>query len=131
MGRFVSAVIGFALSNGSPAFFTQMLRVPLKGLMKAMYWPSGEICAPEISGSPKNSSRSMTGGTTAGFVAGCAAGFAAGVAAACAAACASAGWAGAATASASASQTARVRDAPEVRRRETMEAVRSGMHSLR
>jgi hypothetical protein len=31
-------------------------------LMKAMYCPSGESCAPVISGFPKNSSRSSTGG---------------------------------------------------------------------
>src|SRR5947209_2544915 len=30
--------------------------------MKAMNLPSGESCAPEISGSPKNSSRSINGG---------------------------------------------------------------------
>src|SRR6266571_5515036 len=62
MGRVVSAVIGLAESNGSSVRLTQMLRVPLKGLTKAMNLPSGEICAPEISGSPKNSSRSITGG---------------------------------------------------------------------
>src|SRR5688500_19755124 len=39
-----------------------MLREPLNGLMKAMNAPSGEICAPAISGSPKNSSRSISGG---------------------------------------------------------------------
>src|SRR5262245_40281847 len=30
--------------------------------MKARYWPSGDSCAPEISGLPKNSSRSRIGG---------------------------------------------------------------------
>src|ERR1051325_11110879 len=42
-----------------------MLRVPLNGLTKAMYVPSGEIWAPAISGSPKNASRSITGGVCA------------------------------------------------------------------
>src|SRR6266516_1022625 len=60
-GRAVSAVRGLALSKGSSVVLTQMLRVPLNGLMKAMNLPSGEICAPEISGSPKNRSRSMSG----------------------------------------------------------------------
>ena len=62
MGRFVSAVTGFAALKGSWVFLTQMLRVLLSGFRKAMYFPSGEICAPEISGSPKSNSRSMTGG---------------------------------------------------------------------
>ena len=62
IGRAVSAVIGRAFSNGSSVVLTQMLRVPLNGLTKAMNLPSGEIWAPEISGSPKNDSRSMTGG---------------------------------------------------------------------
>src|SRR5437867_11891408 len=65
MGRFVSAVTGFAALKGSSVFLTQMLRVLLSGLRKAMYFPSGEICAPEISGSPKNNSRSMIGGCCA------------------------------------------------------------------
>src|SRR6266852_1387557 len=62
IGRVVSAVIGFALSKGSSVRLTQTLRVPFKGLIKAMNLPSGEICAPEISGSPKKSSRSINGG---------------------------------------------------------------------
>src|ERR1041384_4688871 len=65
MGRLVSAVTGFAALKGSSVFLTQMLRVLLSGLRKAMYFPSGEICAPEISGSPKNNSRSMSGGRCA------------------------------------------------------------------
>src|SRR5215211_488332 len=65
MGRLVSAVTGFAFVNGSAVFFTQTLRVPLKGLIKAMKAPSGEICAPTISGSPKNNSRSIIGGLCA------------------------------------------------------------------
>src|SRR2546425_2115128 len=65
IGRLVSAVIAFAWSNGSFVPFTQMLRVPLNGLRNAMYWPSGEICAPAISGSPKKRSRSMIGGKPA------------------------------------------------------------------
>src|SRR5438093_13702610 len=65
MGRFVSAVTGFAALNGSPVFLNQMLRVLLSGLRKATNFPSGEICAPEISGSPKNNSRSMIGGCCA------------------------------------------------------------------
>src|SRR5687768_605415 len=67
MGRFVSAVTGLAVSNGSSVRFTQMLRVPFKGLMKAIYFPSGEICAPEISGSPKNNSRSIRAGCALGW----------------------------------------------------------------
>ena len=62
IGRVVSAVIGFALSKDSSVPLTQTLRVPLNGLIKAMNLPSGEICAPEISGSPKKSSRSIMGG---------------------------------------------------------------------
>src|SRR6266536_5385502 len=65
-GRVVSAVRGLALSKGSSVVLTQTLRVPLNGLMKAMNLPSGEICAPEISGSPKKSSRSITGGKPLG-----------------------------------------------------------------
>src|ERR1044072_5406672 len=65
IGRFVSAVSGFALLNGSAVFFTQTLRVPLNGLINAMNAPSGEIWAPAISGSPKNSSRSIIGGLCA------------------------------------------------------------------
>src|SRR5712691_2930934 len=55
--------MGLAVSKASSVRFTQMLRVPLNGLMKAMNLPSGEICAPEISGSPKNNSRSIKGGS--------------------------------------------------------------------
>src|SRR5437867_12494341 len=62
IGRAVSAVIGRAFSNGSSVVLTQMLRVPLNGFTKAMNLPSGEIWAPEISGSPKKSSRSISGG---------------------------------------------------------------------
>src|SRR6185437_11151496 len=65
IGRLVSAVIGFALVNGSAVFFTQMFRVPLNGLRNAMSAPSGEICAPAISGSPNKSSRSIMGGLCA------------------------------------------------------------------
>src|SRR5215471_14587558 len=36
-----------------------------------MNLPSGEICAPEISGSPKNSSRSSSGGWPVDFFAAC------------------------------------------------------------
>src|SRR2546428_4840344 len=62
IGRVVSAVIGLALSKDSSVRLTQTLRVPFRGLIKAMNLPSGEICAPEISGSPKKSSRSIMGG---------------------------------------------------------------------
>src|SRR5215468_7714208 len=61
IGRVVSAVIGFAVSKGSSVRLTQMLRVSLNGLMKAMNLPSGEIRAALISGSPKINSRSMIG----------------------------------------------------------------------
>src|SRR5258705_12327227 len=61
-GRLLSLVMGLAASNGSSVRFTQILRVPLKGFTKLMNFPSGEICAPEISGSPKNNSRSISGG---------------------------------------------------------------------
>src|SRR3989442_13719412 len=62
MGRFVSLVTGFALSKGSSVRFTQMFRVLLSGFRKAMNLPSGDNEAPEISGSPKKSSRSIIGG---------------------------------------------------------------------
>src|SRR6266853_3749415 len=62
MGRVVSAVSGFAESKGASVALIQILRVPLNGLIKAMNLPSGEICAPAISGSPKNNSRSISGG---------------------------------------------------------------------
>src|SRR5579863_8226796 len=39
-----------------------MLRVSFQGFMKAIYFPLGESCAPEISGLPKSNSRSMMGG---------------------------------------------------------------------
>jgi len=66
IGRVVSAVIGFAASKGSSVRLTQTFRVPLNGFTNAMNFPSGEIWAPEISGSPKNSSRSIIGGCPAG-----------------------------------------------------------------
>src|SRR5258708_10489715 len=62
MGRFVSVVTSQAQLNGAWDFFTHRLRVSFQGLMKAMYLPSGEICAPVISGFPNNSSRSMRAG---------------------------------------------------------------------
>src|SRR5690349_22539420 len=62
-GRFVSLVMSLAAVQGSLTRFTQMLRVSLYGLRNEMYLPSGDICAPEISGLPKNSSRSMSGGS--------------------------------------------------------------------
>jgi hypothetical protein len=62
IGRVLSLVTGLAESNGSSVRLTQTLRVPLNGFTKAMNLPSGEICAPEISGSPKKSSRSISGG---------------------------------------------------------------------
>src|SRR6185436_19716386 len=61
IGRFGSLVTRCALSNGSAAFFTQTFRVSFHGLRNAMYCPSGEICAPAISGLPKKSSRSIRG----------------------------------------------------------------------
>src|SRR5437588_10801740 len=67
IGRVVSAVIGFALSKESSVLLTQTFRVPLNGLIKAMNLPSGEICAPEISGSPKKSSRSNMGDSPVGW----------------------------------------------------------------
>ena len=70
MGRFVSAVTRRAASKGSAVFLTQMLRVSLHGLRKATYWPSGESWAPAISGLPKKSSRSRSGGGAAGGRAG-------------------------------------------------------------
>src|SRR5689334_3493221 len=62
-GRLVSLVMSLAAVQGSLTRFTQMLRVSLYGLRNEMYLPSGDICAPEISGLPKNSSRSMSGGS--------------------------------------------------------------------
>src|SRR5712692_4946741 len=63
MGRLVSALMGFALSKGSSRRLTQMLRVPSSGFKNEIQLPSGESCAPEISGSPNSSSRSMIGGS--------------------------------------------------------------------
>src|SRR5580692_2748984 len=65
-GRAVSVVIRRAELNGSAICFTQMLRVSFQGLRKARYLPSGESWAPDISGSPKSSSRSMIGGRATG-----------------------------------------------------------------
>src|SRR5260370_39874280 len=62
IGRLVSVVRRRAAEKGSSVFFTQMLRVSFHGFWNAMYLPSGEICAPEISGLPKRSSRSISGG---------------------------------------------------------------------
>src|SRR5579883_2188640 len=62
MGRLVSVVRRRAALKGSLVFFTQILRVSFHGLINATYWPSGESCAPVISGLPKSSSRSMSGG---------------------------------------------------------------------
>src|SRR2546423_6285954 len=62
-GLLVSLVISLAAVHESLTRFTQMLRVSLYGLRKEMYLPSGDIWAPEISGLPKNSSRSMSGGS--------------------------------------------------------------------
>ena len=68
-GRFGSAVTRWALSYGSPVFFTQTLRVSFQGFRKAVHFPSGESWAPAISGLPKKSSRSRTGGWPFGAVA--------------------------------------------------------------
>src|ERR1041384_535412 len=72
-GRLVSLVISLAAVHGSLTPFTQTLRVSLYGFRKEMYLPSGDIWAPEISGLPKNSSRSMIGGSLP-FCAGASAG---------------------------------------------------------
>src|SRR2546423_1840819 len=61
--RLVSLVMSLDAVHGSLTRFTQMLRVSLYGLRNEMYLPSGDIWAPEISGLPKNSSRSMSGGS--------------------------------------------------------------------
>ncbi len=61
-GRVVSLLIGRAALKGSPAFFTQMLRVPLYGFKNERYCPSGDICAPPIWISPKKAARSIIGG---------------------------------------------------------------------
>src|ERR1700722_20411596 len=61
-GRAVSVVIRRAELNGWSVFFTQIFLVSVQGLRNARYRPSGESCAPEISGLPNNSSRSMSGG---------------------------------------------------------------------
>src|ERR1700691_4764499 len=65
-GRAVSVVMRRAELNGSAICFTQMLRVSFQGLRKAMYLPSGESWAPDISGSPNSSSRSIIGGRWSG-----------------------------------------------------------------
>src|SRR5262245_32295445 len=61
IGRFVSSVSGMAALKGSVARLTQMLRVSLYGLIKAINCPSGESCAPDISGFPNSNSRSIKG----------------------------------------------------------------------
>src|ERR1039458_2472794 len=61
-GRLASVVNSRAALNGSAAFLTQILRVLFHGFKKARYFPSGEICAPAISGLPNSSSRSISGG---------------------------------------------------------------------
>src|SRR3990172_5919244 len=61
-GRFGSVVTRRALSYGSPVFFTHTFRVSVHGLRKAVHFPSGESWAPAISGVPKKSSRSTSGG---------------------------------------------------------------------
>src|ERR1700683_5437076 len=65
-GRAVSEVMRRAELNGSAVWLTQMLRVTFQGLTNAMYLPSGESWAPDISGSPNKSSRSMIGGRVTG-----------------------------------------------------------------
>src|SRR6516165_6906910 len=65
IGRVASLLTGRAALKGSPAFFTQMLRVPLNGFRNDRYCPSGEICAPAIWISPKNAARSIIGGCCA------------------------------------------------------------------
>ena len=65
IGRRVSSVSRFACANGSATPFTQMFIVPFHGLRNAMCLPSGEIVPVAISGLPKNSSRSMSGGSPA------------------------------------------------------------------
>src|SRR5580704_12427996 len=62
IGRLVSVVSSLAELKGSAVFFTHKFRVSFHGLMKARYSPSGEICAPVISGFPNNSSRSISPG---------------------------------------------------------------------
>src|SRR3954471_21986716 len=62
-GRLVSLVISLAADHGAVTGFTQTLRVSLYGLRNEMNFPSGEIWAPEISGLPKKSSRSISGGS--------------------------------------------------------------------
>src|SRR6185437_10339901 len=56
---------GRAALNGSSAFLTQILRVPLYGFGNDRVFPSGEICAPPIVISPKKRLRSMMGGWSA------------------------------------------------------------------
>src|SRR5690349_6999972 len=67
IGRFVSVVSRRAALNGSSTPLTYILRVFFHGLRKEMNFPSGEIWAPAISGSPKNKSRSIMGGKPACF----------------------------------------------------------------
>src|SRR6185295_7033530 len=62
MGRLVSVVRRWAELNGSSVLFTHRLRVSFQGLTNARYLPSGEICAPVISGFPNNRSRSIKAG---------------------------------------------------------------------
>src|SRR3954449_5775736 len=63
MGRLVSVVSRRAEANGSATFFTQTFRVSFHGFRNATYLPSGDSCAPAISGLPNRSSRSINGGS--------------------------------------------------------------------
>src|SRR2546423_11646189 len=67
-GRFWSLVIGRADAKGSLTAFTQTFMVPVSGLIKEMYLPSGEIWAPAYSGFPKKTSRSTSAGCCAAAV---------------------------------------------------------------
>src|SRR6185369_834887 len=62
MGRNVSAVKTCADSKGAFASFTQTFIVPLYVFKNDIYFPSGESWPPAITGGPKNSSRSISGG---------------------------------------------------------------------
>ena len=59
------ALVAWPAEYGSSVFLTQMLRVLFHGLRNAICLPSGDMRALEISGSPKNSSRSSSGGCCA------------------------------------------------------------------
>src|SRR5580698_9288819 len=67
-GRLLSVVINRAALKGSLTPFTYTFRVSFQGFKNAIYWPFGDNSAAAISGLPKITSRSISGGRPADFV---------------------------------------------------------------